>query len=128
MLARPGIGVKAASAPLGGWQHGAVGVLAPFRLVAAHVQRGPPSGIVFVSAYLHTSVGPEDEGNIGLFRCLATYLAEIGQQGFDGITIGDWNLTPDEMPQRWISRVGGVIVAPTEPTCCTTLPGRARPA
>ena len=72
VLARSDIRVAAAPAPLGGWHHGAVGVLVPGRLVAAHVQWGPPGGIVVVRAYLYTSVGPEDEGNIGLLRCLST--------------------------------------------------------
>ena len=93
VLARSDIGVKAAPAPVGGWQHGAVGVLAPGRLVAAHVHRGPPFGVIAASAHLITSVGPEDADNISLQRYLASYLAEIAQQGYDWPALGDWNTT-----------------------------------
>ncbi|CAK0905739.1 unnamed protein product [Prorocentrum cordatum] len=107
IVARSDIGVKAAPAPAAGWQRGLQGALEPGRLAAAHVMWGP-----------------EGDANVGLLRSVAQYVAELTQLRYDWMAIGDWNMTPEELPQRWVSRLGGVIVAPSEPTCSKTLPGR----
>ena len=78
---------------------------------------------MLLSIYLRTSVGM-DSRNIAILHQLASYLALLTSRGFDWVVMGDWNMTAEELDQRWIPAVQGVMALPTEPTCKKSLPGR----
>ncbi|CAK0881235.1 unnamed protein product, partial [Prorocentrum cordatum] len=118
------IAVAAGPTPPDGWCEGKRGVLSAGRLAAAHVYWGPPGGVVITSAYFVTSVGMTPQ-NQHLLQVLASYVGHVIAKGLDWMAMGDWNMAPEVLEQRWLGPARGFLAAPSVHTSAKCLPGSA---
>jgi hypothetical protein len=72
-------------------------------------------GLTLCSAYLHDGIGISAPANMALLQSISAALAQI--QG-PWVLAADWNASPEELhATRWPELAGGVIHAPSVPTC-----------
>jgi len=72
-------------------------------------------GLTLCSAYLHDGIGISAPANMALLHSISAALAQI--QG-PWVLAADWNASPEELhATRWPELAGGVIHAPSVPTC-----------
>eukprot|EP00959_Pyramimonas_sp_CCMP1952_P294849 6166710-Pyramimonas_sp.AAC.1 len=63
------------------------------RIAVRHLNTGFPGGVLAVSVYGVTAIGPTGE-NLDLLQALGTFLQSRGEPW---IVQGDWNMTPGEL-------------------------------
>ncbi|CAK0789256.1 unnamed protein product, partial [Prorocentrum cordatum] len=99
-------------------------VLQEGRMMAAHVHAGVKGGFVMLSCYFIVDVKLSPE-NLAMLYKLYQYVRSLEAMGVPWIVGGDFNMEVGELgPLSWLQSANGVVLAPREPTCLQSLPGR----
>ncbi|CAK0807829.1 unnamed protein product [Prorocentrum cordatum] len=99
-------------------------VLHDGRMMAAHVHAGVKGGFVMLSCYFVVDVKLSPE-NLAMLYKLYQYVRSLEAMGVPWIVGGDFNMEVGELgPLSWLQSANGVVMAPREPTCLQSLPGR----
>ncbi|CAK0796737.1 unnamed protein product, partial [Prorocentrum cordatum] len=99
-------------------------VLQEGRMMAAHVHAGVKGGFVMLSCYFIVDVKLSPE-NLAMLYKLYQYVRSLEAMGVPWIVGGGFNMEVGELgPLSWLQSANGAVLAPREPTCLQSLPGR----